>query len=134
MQQVNASSCSDSRRLIRVLGQHTTFNMHYFLQPCSRGVQPVTLGSLFVEANKPSRITIHTFYHIAIILYTHVCVFVAFVCFAMLFHSSLLQDFAARRSQTDEKVSQRDEWYPKIPCRSEDQQEQSVDSFQLAKT
>jgi hypothetical protein len=76
----------------------------------------------------------HTFYYIAVVLYTLIFVSVAFVCFAVLYHPSLLQGFAAKRSQTDEKVSQRDEWYPKIPCRSEDQQEQSVDSFQLAKT
>jgi len=109
---------------------------HFYSRAVVVAIQPAVLGSLFVKVNKPSScIKSNTFfYYTTIILYTHSCVSLAFACFAMLSNPSLLQDFAVKRSQTDEKVSQRDEWYPKIPCRSEDQQEQSVDSFQLAKT
>ena len=107
--------------------------MHAF-RSCVVARSVFVLGCLYARVNKPSHSIPHIIYHVPTLAPTYARFSVRALCVAVPVYHALLQGIAAKRSQTDEKVSQRDEWYPKIPCRSEDQQEQSVDSFQLAKT
>ena len=79
---------------------------HFYSRAVVVAIQPAVLGSLFVKVNKPSCIKSKTFFYYTTIILS--CVSLAFACFAMLLNPSLLQDFAVKRSQTDEKVSQRD--------------------------